>query len=324
MGYADVKSIDTSIVPVIDISGLVSGAPEALRKAADDIRHAAETTGFFYVKNHNIPQELADSAFAIAKEFFALPLADKNQVKVNEVHRGFIRTGEAKMYDDAKADLKESFVWGLDVGSDDPDYLAGRPLIGPNQWPAKVPAMRQILMEYFDACNQLGWALFKAFATSLEIPPDHFTKTNSKPMTRCSIIYYPPQPEAMGKDQFGVAPHTDFGCLTLLNQDAVGGLQVRDKNGDWVTAPPVEGTLVVNVGDLMARWTNDRFASTPHRVVNASGRERFSVAVFVDPDFETDMTPVTQPGEEAKYDPTTCGDYLVWRLGKAFAYRNKD
>jgi isopenicillin N synthase-like dioxygenase len=324
VGYADVKTIDSAIVPIIDISGLISRSPESLRKVAGEIRNAAETVGFFYVKNHGIPQELVDEAFSIAQRFFALPLAEKNELQVNKIHRGFIRTGEAKMYDDAKADLKESFVWGLDVGEDDPDYQAGRPLIGPNQWPAKVPEMRQVLMAYFDACNQLGWALFKAFATSLDIPADYFVKTISKPMTRCSIIYYPPQPEAMGKDQFGVAPHTDFGCLTLLNQDSVGGLQVRDNNGDWVTAPPVEGTLVVNVGDLMARWTNDRFASTPHRVVNASGRERYSVAVFVDPDFETDMTPVTQDGEMFKYDPTTCGDYLVWRLGKAFAYRNKN
>ncbi len=323
MGYAEAKTIDTSYVPVIDIAGLRSEDPEILQKVAADIREAAETVGFFYVKNHGISQEIMDKTYALAQRFFSQDLAQKDKVGVNHVHRGFIHTGAAKMSDDAKADLKESFVWGLDVDETDEDYLAGRPLIGPNQWPDDMPEMQELLNTYFDECNKLGWALFKAFATSLGLEPDHFTKAISKPMTRCSLVYYPPQPESMGKDQFGVAPHTDFGCLTLLNQDPVGGLQVQDKNGDWVMAPPIEGTLVVNVGDLMARWTNDRFASTPHRVVNTSGRERISIAVFVDPNYEADMSPVVLDGDEPKYEQITCGDYLVWRLGKAFEYRNK-
>ena len=323
MAYAEAKPLDAAAIPVIDLAGLEAEPPEALARIGAELRRAAETIGFFYVRNHGLPPELIEQAFAIARDFFRRPLAEKQRVRINELHRGFLRVGEAKMYDGARADLKESFVWGLDVGEDDPDYLAGRALVGPNRWPDFLPEMRPVLVAYLEACNRLGWLLFQAFAAGLGVEPGTFIRSIAKPVTRASIIYYPPQPPELGSEQFGVAPHTDYGCLTLLNQDSVGGLQVRDRKGDWVTAQPIEGTLVVNVGDLMARWTNDRFASTPHRVVNASGRERFSIGVFVDPDYETPIEPVVLPGETARYAPTTCGDYILGRLDKAFAYRGK-
>jgi isopenicillin N synthase-like dioxygenase len=323
MSYATAKAVDAAFIPVIDISDLRAGTPGGLRKVANDLAHAASTVGFFYVKNHGVPQALINDVFAIAREFFGQPLATKNEVKVNAIHRGFLKAGEAKMSDEAKPDLKESFIWGLDVGDKDPDYLSDRPLIGPNQWPGTVPRMRDAFMRYFDECNALGKLLLKAFATSLDVEADYFIKLFEKPLTRCSIIYYPPQPPFMGAEQFGVAPHSDFGTLTLLYQDSVGGLQVKDSNGEWVTAHPIDGTYVVNVGDLLARWTNNRFASTEHRVVNSSGRERLSCAAFVDPNFETAVTPVVKLGESAQFEAITAGEYLVKRFGKAFAYRNK-
>lgn len=323
MAYAEAKDLDAAAIPVIDLAGLEAGSPEALERVGAELRRAAETIGFFYVRNHGLPPELIARAFAVAEDFFRRPLEQKQQVRISELHRGFLRVGEAKMYDGARADLKESFVWGLDVGEEDPDFRAGRPLIGPNRWPDFLPEMRPVLVDYFEACNRLGWSLFKAFAAGLGVAPETFLQSIAKPVTRASIIYYPPQPPEAGAEQFGVAPHTDYGCLTLLNQDSVGGLQVRDRKGDWVTAHPIEGTLVVNVGDLMARWTNDRFASTPHRVVNTSGRERFSIGVFVDPDYDTPVAPVVLQGDSARYEPTTCGDYIVGRLDKAFAYRSK-
>jgi isopenicillin N synthase-like dioxygenase len=323
MAYATVKQVDSSLIPVIDLSELGTGTPAVLQRIADDISQAAETSGFFYVKNHGIPAELIDNVYRLAGEFFRRPIDEKNQVKVNSNHRGFLSTGGAKMSDDAKPDLKESYIWGLDVDDQDPDYLAGRALVGPNQWPESLPEMCDVMVTYFEAANNLAWNLFKVFATALDLPADHFIKTVDKPMTRCSIIYYPPQEIDAGADQFGVAPHTDFGALTLLRQDEVGGLQVQDKNGDWVTATPIEGTLVVNVADLLSRWTNNRFASTPHRVVNTSGRERFSIVAAVDPNYDTDMTPIVREGESPLFEPTTCGEYLVWRFAQAFKYRNK-
>ena len=310
-------------IPVIDIGELHSGAPAGLKAVANDLARAASTVGFFYIKNHGVPQSLIDDVFATARAFYSQPLPIKNEVKINATHRGFLRAGEAKMSDEARPDLKESFVWGLDVDDTDPDYRSGRPLAGPNQWPAGLPRMRATFMRYFDECNGLGKLLLRAFAASLDIEPDYFIRAFEKPITRCSVIYYPPQPPSMGAEQFGVAPHSDFGTLTLLYQDNVGGLQVKDANGDWVTAHPIAGTYVVNVGDLLARWTNNRFASTEHRVINSSGRERLSCAAFVDPDFDTVVAPVVKAGESAQFEPTTAGEYLVQRFGKAFAYRSK-
>ena len=323
MSYATAKIVDAESIPVIDIGELHGGAPAGLKAVADDLARAASTVGFFYIKNHGVPQSLIDDVFATARAFYSQPLPIKNEVRINPTHRGFLRAGEAKMSDEARPDLKESFVWGLDVDDTDPDYRSGRPLAGPNQWPAGLPRMRATFMRYFDECNGLGKLLLRAFAASLDIEPDYFIRAFEKPITRCSVIYYPPQPPAMGAEQFGVAPHSDFGTLTLLYQDNVGGLQVKDANGDWVTAHPIAGTYVVNVGDLLARWTNNRFASTEHRVINSSGRERLSCAAFVDPDFDTVVAPVVKAGESAQFEPTTAGEYLVQRFGKAFAYRSK-
>jgi isopenicillin N synthase-like dioxygenase len=187
--------------------------------------------------------------------------------------------------------------------------------------------MRDVLPEYFAATHQVGWGLMRAFAIGLGVDPSTFVRSISHPTSRGSLVWYPPQPAEQtpeaGTEQYGVSPHTDWGCLTLLSQDNAGGLEVQGRDGAWVTAHPIEGTYVVNVGDLLARWTNDRFKSTPHRVVNRSGRERLSCAMFIDPDRDTLVAPVVPDGEAARYAPVTCGDYVQSRFDAAFAYRKK-
>jgi isopenicillin N synthase-like dioxygenase len=323
MSYAKAKAVDPSSIPVIDITDLRSGEARALPRVAGELVAAAETAGFFYVSGHGIARALIDDVFELSRAFFALPDGRKDEVSVSSQHRGFLRVGSAKMYESARPDLKESFVWGLDVAADDPDCIAGRAMIGPNRWPSALPAMRAAYMRYFDECNALGRDLLRAFAVSLGVDRDYFVREFTRPVTRLTAVYYPPQPPDAGVEQFGVAPHTDFGTLTFVCQDSVGGLQVRGRNREWLEATPIEGTLVVNVGDLLARWTNDRFRSTPHRVVNASGRARYSVAAFVDPDFDCVVDPIVRPGETAKYEATTAGRYIVGRFDKSFSYRKK-
>ena len=315
------RSIDPDAIPIIDVSRLAAGDAQATAEIAGEMLDAALATGFFYVRNHGVPQEMIDEVFEVARTFFHAPPAAKHALAVNAWHRGFIGTGEAKMYPGSRPDLKESFIWGLDkaTGRTTPDEDG----IPPNQWPDFLPRMRPLLSTYFDAVNAVGWHLLRAFATSLEIEGDRFVRSITRPTSRGSIIYYPPQPEGAADEQFGVAPHTDWGCLTLLYQDGTGGLEVRGSNAEWVSAVPIPGTYVVNVGDLLARWTNDRFRSTPHRVINRSGHERLSCAVFVDPDRDTLIEPVTAPGETAHYQPVTCGAYVQSRFDAAFAYRQK-
>lgn len=321
MSYAEARRIDVGEIPVIDVAPLATGDRSGLAQVAAAMLAAAEGVGFFYVRNHGIPQDLIGRVDAMARAFFAAPFAAKAALAPQDRHRGFLGVGQAKMYEHARVDLKESFVWGLDVGADDPDYRAGNRMIGPNRWPAFLPEMRPTLNAYFDAANACGRALLRAFAVSLGVGEDTFVARFAKPVTRCTLVYYPPQPTDLGVEQFGVAPHTDYGVITLVHQDDVGGLQVWSQGKEWVTAHPLPGTLVVNVGDLLARWTNDRFRSTPHRVVNASGRERVSIAAFVDPDHDTPIEPVCAPGTAARYPPTTCGEYILGRFDKAFAYR---
>ncbi|MSQ69986.1 MAG: isopenicillin N synthase family oxygenase [Betaproteobacteria bacterium] len=321
MNYATATNIAIADIPVIDVAPLYAQTREGLDKVAGEMRAAAERVGFFYVRNHGIPRELIARTEAASRAFFALPLEEKLAVKPTSRHRGFLRIGEAKMDDKAKVDLKESFIWGLDVADDDPDYRAGNRMIGPNHWPARPPGMRATLNEFFAAANTCGQMLLRGFAASLAIERGYFTRSFAKPISRGSLIYYPPQPPDAGEDQFGVAPHTDYGCITLLHQDNIGGLQVANRAGEWVTAHPVEDTLVINVGDLLARWTNDRFKSTPHRVVNTSGRARYSIAVFVDPDFDTPIEPVITAGEAPRYKRVGCGEYILGRFDSSFAYR---
>ncbi|MGI4951679.1 MAG: isopenicillin N synthase family dioxygenase [Janthinobacterium lividum] len=308
MSYAQARTIDISTIPVIDMDA--PGLPEAMLAAA-------ERSGFFYIRNPAIPQSLIDEVLLLSRRFFAAPLEAKQDARVNAWHRGFIRAGEAKMADGAIPDLKESFIWGLDT-TDAPQPVRGIP---PNRWPHCLPELRPMLNAYFDACHQVGWQLLRAFAVSIGAPDDTFVRSIDRPISRGSLIYYPPQPPSMGREQFGVSPHTDYGCLTLLYQDAVGGLQVQGHDGEWITAHPIPGTFVVNVGDLLARWTNNRFKSTPHRVVNASGRERYSIALFLDPNEETEITPVLRQGEASPYETVTAAGYIKGRLDAAFAYR---
>lgn len=321
MAYATSKEIALSDIPVIDMAPLRGGDVAQARQAAMALRRASEEVGFFYVEDHGVPGTVVDAALAASRAFFELPLEQKLEVAINKSHHGFIRVGEAKMYDGANIDLKESFIWGFEPppGTDIDD----NPFLGPNNWPAFMPGLRTALYTYFEAASQCARALMKGFALSLDLDPDIFLRTSSLPISRGSALYYPPQPPDMGEEQFGVGPHTDYGCLTLVCQDPTAGLEVLDRNGDWLTAQPIPGTFVVNVGDLLSRWTNDRFASTAHRVVNRSGGTRQALALFYDPDFETVVDPreICGANETPRYEPVTCGGYILSRLDAAFSYR---
>ncbi len=319
MSYATAREIEASEIPVIDAGPLLAREPGGAARVAAAMRDAAETVGFFYVSNHGIPDTVIEDARAASRRFFAQPMEAKLEVEVNDRHRGFLAVGQARMRDDVKSDLKESFVWGIEVEADDP----GNAFHAKNRWPAAMPEFRAGLYPWLEAGNALGRELLRAFAVAMDLPEDSFVAHYRQPISRASVVYYPPQTPDMGADQFGVGPHTDYGCLTVLCQDSVGGLQVQNKAGEWVTAHPIAGTLVINVGDLLARWTNDGFASTPHRVVNTSGLERYSLVVAVDPDVDTVVDPAIacRAGEAPAYEPTTVGAYIQSRFDASFSYR---
>ena len=324
MSYAGAADLGREAIPVIDVSAVRGAAGEAaLAAAGHALLRASQEIGFFYIAGHGVPQVAIDRAVAAARAFFARPLEEKQRVAVNERHRGFLRQGGSVMRDDVKPDLKESFNWAFEVPEGSPLMRPDRPLIGPNNWPDDMPELRRALYGYYEEVIACARDLLRAFALALDLPADFFADKFDCPLARGSAIYYPPQPPGLGEAQFGVGPHSDYGCLTLLWQDDSGGLQVQGRSGAWVMAHPLPGTFVCNVGDLLARWSNDRFVSTPHRVINASGRERFSLPVFFDPNPETVIDPadLLAPGEAVHYPPTTAGAHVLARFNAAFSYR---
>ena len=321
-------------VPVIDVGPLRDGSNPA--GVGAELARAASEVGFLYVRNHGVDAATIEGARRAGFDLFRLPAAAKHEARTNRFHHGWLGPDSTKMYDDAKPDLKESFNWGIEVeaeaeGKAETEAGAGNgagaarpnPLAGPNVWPAAAPGLAPGVRPWFDRASACAEDLLRGFAVGAGLDPEHFIRHRDRPLSRGSLQYYPPHPRDAGEDRFGVAPHTDFGMLTVLAQDDVGGLEIQRLTGEWVAMPPLPGTLVVNVGDLLERWSNRRYRSTVHRVINRSGRERLSLVLAYDPNFETLVDPgaFCAGGETPHDEPILCGDYLLWRFEKAFAYR---
>mgnify|MGYP001156706580 CR=1 FL=1 len=317
MGYAAAKHFDPRLIPVIDIAPLRDGTdPIGVSKS---LHEASQNTGFIYIKGHGMSNITIDNARATALRFFRSNQTDKALVSVTDKHRGWLGPNRSKMRDDVKSDLKESFIWGLeDKNSNLTNDLY---VVGANKWPTFLPEMKDPAEGYFNQASSIACHLLRGFALGLGLQENFFLKNITQPLSRASYVYYPQQSESMGEEQFGAGPHTDFGVLTVLCQDAVGGLQIKDLDGNWVYAPPIDGTLIVNVGDLLSRWTDGFYRSTPHRVINQSSQERLSLVLAFDPNAETMIDARTIFGGEylPKEEPISCGDYLTWRFSKAFS-----
>ena len=317
---------DFTSIPVIDISPLYGDDLAGARAVAADIRRASVEAGFFYIRGHHMPPDLMRATLMASKFFFSRPDAEKRAIQVNGAHRGYVPFAQTTLGRQYKADLKESFNFAFPFAADDPDVVAGKPLIGVNQWPQGEEVWRSVLEDYYRTLFEVGQRVLEGFALALDTPRTYFRDLYKRPLVRTRLLHYPPQPEGSGEDQFGAAPHTDWGCMTLLWQDQVGGLQVRNRAGQWIDAPYIEGTFVVNIGDMLERWSNDLFVSTPHRVVNASGRERYSIPMFYDPDFDTAVECLPNcsgPGNPPKYPRTVAGEYITAKYDEAYAYRKK-
>jgi isopenicillin N synthase-like dioxygenase len=317
---------DFTSIPVIDAGALYGSDAAAAARVAADIRRASVEVGFFYVSGHNVPRDLMRAMLMAAKYFFLLPEATKRAIEVNSAHRGYVPFAQSKLGRTYEPDLKESFNFAYPFKAGDPEVLAGKPLIGVNQWPQGEGAWRKVVEDYYSAVFELGQRVLEGFALALGARRDFFRSLYQRPLVRARLLHYPPQPKEAAENQFGAAPHTDWGNMTILWQDDVGGLQVKNRSGVWIDAPYIEGTFVINIGDMLERWSNDLFVSTPHRVVNASGRERYSIPVFYDPDFDTVVECLPNCASESnppKYPRTVAGEYITGKYDDAYAYRKR-
>lgn len=317
---------DFTAIPVIDIAPLYGPDEGAARRVAAEIRRASIDVGFFYVTGHNTSLELMHGILEAARRFFRMPEDKRQAIKVNPAHRGYVPYAESTLDRKYAVDLKHSFNYAWPFGAEDPEILAARPLCGFNQWPAGEEAWRAGVEAYYREVYAVGQKVLEGFALALDTRRDFFRDKYQRPLMRTRLLYYPPQaPDPTGR-QFGCAPHTDWGAITLLWQDDVGGLQVQNRAGQWIDAPHIDGAFVVNIGEMLTRWSNDLFVSTPHRVFNASGRERYSVPTFYDPDWDTVVECLPNcsgPGNPARYPPCIAGEYITAKYDNAYTYRRK-
>ena len=301
---------------------------------AAQIARACEAHGFFYLIGHQIPRELLRDLEAASRAFFTLPEATKAQIAMGrggKAWRGFFPVGGELT--SGRPDLKEGIYLGTELPPDHPRVRAGVPMHGANLWPAEVPALRQTAEAYMAAAARAAAGLMEGFSLSLGLEDDYFARAyTADPTILFRIFHYP----ASGRDgvdwnqSWGVGEHTDYGLLTLLAQDENGGLQVKGPHG-WIEAPPIEGALVCNIGDMLERLTGGRYRSTPHRVRNVSGRDRLSFPLFFDPDFMAPMTALPGHAVTTRADGAdrwdgkdvhafsgTYGEYLLSKVAKVF------
>ncbi|KAJ7205987.1 hypothetical protein GGX14DRAFT_367612 [Mycena pura] len=311
-------------IPIIDFKDATSADVAKRRALANEIRDAcingkSDTSPR---ANHPIPETTIADTINAAKGFFALPTPAKLALDIHKSSnfKGYTALLGGNTDPAGRGDLHEGFDIGWEGSGD-------HPMAGVNVWPADadLPEFRDRVLAYYRAAVQLGQLLFPLFALALDLPENFFDDKTTKPAAIMRLLHYPPQQPAVDDDGriIGIGAHTDYECFTILWQDAAGGLQVQNADGKWIDAVPVAGTFVINLGDQFARWTNDVFKSTLHRVTNRSGRERYSMPLFFGTDYDVLLEPL--PGcvsadSPARYELVTAGEYVRRRLEETYAH----
>jgi isopenicillin N synthase-like dioxygenase len=299
------KKLDFDKVPVVDLGPALSGSTEGRKQVAEAIADACSRVGFFYIANHGIPRADVEAIFQTSKDFHDLPLDEKMAVSVrnNNHFQGYLY-GMSKGNDrNLSENLQEAFQIRRPLKADDPDLLAGTPLHGMIPWPKAMPDLEPRMMAYYEKVDGLGKLLLGLFELSLELPEGTFSQHFKKDMNSLRLLHYPPQdPDGPG-DHLGARAHTDTNAFTILAQDMNGGLEICNKDGDWIAVPPIADTFVVNVGEILKVWTDAIFSSTVHRVINRSGRERYSIPFFLYPTYHAVISPVLKNPDPTNIAP---------------------
>jgi isopenicillin N synthase-like dioxygenase len=310
-------------IPVFEFGPAFAGEPGALDRLVPALRQACENVGFFYASGHGVNQQVIDCAFAASRAFHALPLEEKLKLRLNENNIGYLPIdasvqGASTVHKATRPNRNESFFISHDRGADHPDIVADRPLHGRNQWPpmaiAGMDVMRRDMTAYFQALGAMCNRMLPAFAVALDMPADFFAPffTGGAHAT-ARFLHYPPQDR--GEDNlFGQAPHTDNSFMTALARTDVPGLAVRLPSGEWFPPPIIPGTFLINLGNIMRRWSNNRFLSTPHGVLNDSGSDRYSIAYFHSPNVDNViecLPSCVSADNPAQYEPAVYRDLVM-------------
>ncbi|WP_373086958.1 isopenicillin N synthase family dioxygenase [Zhongshania sp.] len=311
-------------IPLVSIAGLVDGSSERRQQIADQIGRACREVGFFYISDHGLPTAMMTQLFEEARRFFALTVAEKQQLSIKRSphNRGYIGLADERLNPEAGADMKEAFNIGVDLAEDHPDVLAGKAFRGSNFWPA-LPGWRGLMLDYFAACLALGRTVHCGLSLDLGLPEQFFEQHLDNPIATLRLLHYPASAGQVRRRDGGAGAHTDYGNITLLATDGVSGLEVLTRQGEWIDAPSIPGAFICNIGDCLMRWSNDTYVSTAHRV-RPPERERYSIAFFleVNPDSQIDPQHIF-PDQPPKYPPVSCADYLRGRLDATYDHRQQ-
>ena len=306
-------------IPVVDM-----GAANADSQIAAAIAKACREDGFFYLTGHGIAPEKIAATFKAIKRFFGQPLEEKNQYHIRHSHphqRGYVPIFEENLGDGEEADHKESFDLGVDLAADHPDVLAGKPFSAPNVWP-DTPSFKDVIEDYHQEMIDLGHLLVRLTAIGLNLDEDYFDDAMREPVANLRLLHYPASKKA--SNIVGCGPHSDYGFMTVLAQEGVGGLEVEGENGTWIPVEPMPGALVVNLGDLLTRWTGGVYRARRHRVADTGEQERYSIPFFLDPNVDAiiDVVPTCRDRTQGYAPaPISAGAYLQSRFDDTFSYR---
>lgn len=322
------EKIPFDSIPVIDFSPMFGNDHTAKMIVGEAVRKACTEVGFFYVKNHRFDKNIINSTFDAAENFFNAPIEEKLETNIenSETLRGYTALLAAE-HDDSGKDFHEGFDLALDLDHSDEDVKSGVFGYGPNQWPSGKDSFKSALLTYHSSMLDFGKKIFESFALALELPTNYFEAAITKPMAHMRVLHYPPQDPKSEKAQMGIGAHSDYECFTVLCTSNVPALQVLNTDGIWIQAPPIEGAFIVNVGDLMARWTNDYFQSTVHRAINLSGKRRYSIPFFYGPNSKEiiEVLPSCQSETaRAKYEPIEAGEYIKSRFDNTYVHRQEE
>jgi isopenicillin N synthase-like dioxygenase len=310
-------------IPVLDLGAYLAGEPGAEKTLTVDLRQAQQNIGFFFVRNHGLSDRLLERTFAAVEDFFALPLDRKMALTAAEDFSGYLPISGSLLRNsyvgtNTKPDLTETITFMREFPQDNPYIIAGRKMMGPNKWPRELPWLEPVIKEYMTESIRLAYKLLPLYALASEASSDYFDDKFDDPSVNCRAGHYPPV--AATADQFGLGAHTDLGFFTLLPQSKVGGLEVQTLDGEWIVAPMKPDHILVNGGDMLARFSNGRFLATPHRVLpNRGPQHRYSIPIFFQPNFSTVVAPMDScVGIEhpALFEPVRFGDYREWYISQ--------
>ncbi len=310
-------------LPVIDVSPLLGARKRAAeRKVGRALAEAAGEVGFFYIEGHGIPTARIDAVYEQAARWFARPLGEKLGYYIGRSrnHRGYVPVSEQGVYADEGSRNYEAFDLSLDLPPDDPDVRRGHYLLGPNVWPSQT-GFREAVSRYYACVAELGQAMCSGFELALGVPEGTLRRAMTKPTSQLRLLHYLENLTVSNPAHMNMGAHTDYECFTILHQRAPG-LEVLVRGREWVEAPPLDGTLVVNIGDLLETWSNGLFRSTYHRVANR-GHERFSLPFFVAANYDQVIEPLpslVSVDRPACYEPVVAGHHLLGQLLRDFPY----